>query len=130
MPTRVALALLLTTLSVLAVTASNAAAIVDFRTPDRAAYCGTTHGPGRPHLLCWTPNDGFTVSMSPRGRATKRYEPRNRDFHDYAGGVLRFGRQLRMVDTYSCVSRRTGLTCTNAAGHGWWLGRFVGYRLF
>jgi hypothetical protein len=31
---------------------------------------------------------------------------------------------------FRCVSRRTGLTCTNARGHGWWIGRYHGYRLF
>jgi len=29
-----------------------------------------------------------------------------------------------------CTSRRTGLLCWNRVGHGWWLGRYRGYRTF
>jgi len=53
-------------------------------------------------------------------------------------GVLRFGQNWtwsfdrRGFGTlyYSCSSRTNGLTCNNQAGHGWWLGRFKGYRIF
>jgi hypothetical protein len=31
---------------------------------------------------------------------------------------------------FVCNSRSSGLTCQNARGHGWWLGRYVGYRVF
>jgi hypothetical protein len=31
---------------------------------------------------------------------------------------------------YTCMSRSNGLTCKNRSGHGWWLGRFKGYRIF
>jgi hypothetical protein len=31
---------------------------------------------------------------------------------------------------YACVSRRTGLICVNSKRHGFWIGRFRGYRLF
>lgn len=112
-----------------AVTAPSAHALIDFVTPKRAAYCGTTHGPGFPYLMCWTPNDGFTVTMSARGRPSKSYGKPG--YHDpYPGFMLRFGETHTMVRTYTCTSRRTGVTCTNRAGHGWWLGRFRGYRLF
>lgn len=113
------------------VAASPAAAVVDFVTPRRAAYCGTTHGEGAPYLICWTPNDGFTVSMSPRGRSSKSYDRSNRGHHDPAPGrVLRLGRSMTLAGGYRCTSRRTGLTCRNRAGRGWWLGRFTGYQLF
>jgi hypothetical protein len=31
---------------------------------------------------------------------------------------------------FRCVSRRTGLTCRNSRGHGFWIGRYRGYDLF
>lgn len=68
-----------------------ASGVADFRTPKKAAYCGTSHGPGAIGLICWTPNDGFTVSMTRRGRPTKRYVDANRAYYDYVGRVLRFG---------------------------------------
>lgn len=101
-----------------------------FRTPKKAAYWGESEGEGAPHLICWTPNDGFTVSMSERGRANKQYVALNRGYFDPAPGrVLRFGESWRS-GVYRCKSARSGLTCSNAAGNGWWLGRFRGYRLF
>jgi hypothetical protein len=48
--------------------------------------------------------------------------------------MLRFGNRwtewqaLRLQ--YTCTSLRTGLTCKNRSGHGWWLGRYKGYRIF
>jgi hypothetical protein len=103
--------------------------VADFRTPNKAAYCGTGHGPGAAQLVCWTPNDGFTVSMTRRGQPKKKYVEANRGYHDYVGQVLRFGQSWRS-DGFRCKSRRTGLTCRNKRDHGWWLGRFRGYRLF
>ena len=114
---------------------------VDFRTPNKAAYCDfVAHGemveggvpsPRTEEMFCWTPNDGFTVQMTVRGRAQKvagtgshlegAYAPVNR--------VLRFGQRWQRGG-FSCVSRRSGLTCVNRARHGWWLGRFMGSRLF
>ena len=112
--------------------ASSAFAISEFRTPKHAAYCGPTHGAAPPRMICWTPDDGFTVSMDKRGRARSRYVSDNRGFRDpITKRVLRFGKTWRnSVLGYRCVSRRTGLTCRNRDGHGWWLGRFRGYRLF
>ena len=31
---------------------------------------------------------------------------------------------------YACTSRSSGLTCSNTRDHGFWIGRFRGYRLF
>jgi hypothetical protein len=108
---------------------ATAIAVADFKTPSGAVYCGTSHGEPPYHLICWTPNDGFTVSMGPRGRAGKTYIRNNRGYHDVVGRTLRFGQRWASVGFY-CVSRRTGLTCTNRVGHGWWLGRYRGYRIF
>jgi hypothetical protein len=104
-------------------------ALADFRTPKGVAYCGVSHGESPHALICWTPKDGFTLDMGARGFPRKRYVRANRGFHDYVGRTLRFGRRWAGAGFY-CVSRRTGLTCTNRAGHGWWLGRYRGYRLF
>jgi hypothetical protein len=65
------------------VKASSSAALEDsfpaFLTPGRAAYCtiglditGEHYKP--PYLFCWTPNDGFTLSMTARGRVRKAYD--------------------------------------------------------
>lgn len=121
---------LLVAFALLVVLPTEASALTEFVTPRRAAYCGTSHAPPV-RLICWTPNDGFTTSMSPRGRASKRYLRENRGYHDPAPQrVLRFGQTMRLGREFRCTSRADGLTCRNLAGHGWWLGRFVGYRLF
>jgi hypothetical protein len=103
--------------------------MAEFRTPNGAAYCGRDEYTGN-RLVCWTPNDGFTVRMTARGTARQRYLRANRGFHDrYYGRTLRFGRSVRL-GAFMCRNRRSGLTCTNRRRHGWWLGRYVGYRLF
>jgi hypothetical protein len=108
-----------------------ASAVAAFRTPGHAVYCGVSEGERPYALICWTPNDGFTAEMGERGTATKRYEPKNVGFHDVAGRELRFGRHWHPHALgLWCTSRSTGLTCWNRAGHGWWLGRYHGYRLF
>lgn len=113
---------------VLLVVPAEAFAVSDFRTPKRAAYCGVVHA-GTTRLVCWTPNDGFAVSMSRYGRPKKRYIHNNRDFHDYVGEILRYGEVWRDRG-FRCSSRGSGLRCSNRRGHGWRLGVFVGYRLF
>ena len=105
-----------------------AAAAASFRTPGRAAYCGLTEGEGPSGLICWTPNDGFSIGMGMRGRPTYGYNPRDRGYYEYAPRVLRFG-QTWSAAPFRCTSRAMGLTCTNRAGHGWWLGRYYGYRV-
>lgn len=97
----------------------------EFRTPGEAAYCNAYSG----DLICWTPNDGFTVWMSNTGRAHKKYRKDHRGYEDNRAPVLRFGKSKRWGG-YVCKSRSTGLTCANRRGHGWWLGRYVGYRVF
>ena len=96
-----------------------------FRTPGEAAYCNDFSV----ELICWTPNDGFTVHMTVRGRPHKSYRKDHRGYVDNWAPVLRFG-QTKRLGSFVCKSRSTGLSCTNRRGHGWWLGRYVGYRLF
>lgn len=145
----------------LAAPASASHSIASFFTPDKAAYC-KWHVPldyrvsSRTLLECWTPNDGFTVWMTPRGRPKSEYDPDNK--WRYARSIRRmtfrqdwWGSDVGLsADDYGnpytvfregtgsprgtvhfrCRSRSSGLTCTNRAGHGWWLGRFKGYRIF
>lgn len=124
-----------------------------FRTPDKAAYCyiAATLESANPVLGCWTPNDGFTVTIAHDAsppKAQARYLQRNRGRKPGGYDILRFGQTYRwrcddvgrsFAETCSadaartvfrCTSRSTGLTCTNRAGHGFHLGRFIGYRLF
>jgi hypothetical protein len=128
-------------MALIAMVSAPAAQAVDFRTPNKAAYCdfvaqdeiveGGVPNPRTDGMFCWTPRDGFTVHMTVRGRAQKvagggshlegAYAPVNR--------VLRFGQRWRRGG-FSCVSRWSGLTCLNRARHGWWRGRFMGSRLF
>ena len=96
-----------------------------FRTPGEAAYCNDYSG----ELICWTPNDGFTVHMTPRGRPHKSYRKDHIGYLDNPAPVLRFG-HTRRLGSYVCKSRSTGLSCTNRRGHGWQLRRYVGYRLY
>lgn len=100
-----------------------------FATPGEAAYCiwGLVGPPSQ--FVCWTPNDGFTVQMTTRGRPRKYYDRFARGDIDRHAPILRFG-QKRRFGGIVCSSRSTGLTCTNRRRHGWHLGRYVGYRLF
>jgi len=107
-----------------------AAGVASFRTPGRAAYCGVSEGELPVALICWTPNDGFTTEMYARGRvgAHGNYHF-NFGYHQRVR-TLGFGHVWHFVQGFRCRSRRTGLTCINRDGHGWWLGRYKGYRIF
>jgi hypothetical protein len=105
-----------------------AGAVPAFRTPERKAYCAITEGEPPPGLVCWRPRDGMSLYMLPRGSAKRSINPRDRGLHGVAR-VLRFGHAYRAWG-YVCVSRRSGLTCTNRVVHGWWLGRDRGVRVF
>lgn len=128
---------------------ARASAASAFFTPGRAVECllpvNFAEGATTPwRLMCWTPNDGFTVEMSYNGRVRRtslaRLGVTSAYVSDWARrfGLLRFGSDWtccfdrRGFGTlyYTCSSRTSGLTCKNQAGHGWWLGRFRGYRIF
>src|SRR5690348_13170571 len=116
---RALLALLTLALMALVPASANAQADATFATPGDAVYCNF-YGP----LYCWTPNDGFSVYMTSYGRVTKRYARENRNYVDNFAPVLRFGYRWRDGrGRFRCTSTRNGLTCRNARGHGWWLGR-------
>jgi hypothetical protein len=77
-------------------------------------------------LWCWTPNDGFTLALSSSGRPARvrGAESANRG-NQPAYGTLGFGERWQ-AGPFSCVSRKSGLTCSNADGHGWTLPRYRG----
>jgi hypothetical protein len=106
----------------------------DFYTPGVAAACYGGGNDGQFVLHCWTPNDGFSLYLWPRRRAEKpRYDRALRGAWQVArdGYLLHFGSSwTNRSGDFRCWSRRTGLTCKNRVGHGWWLGRYRGYRIF
>jgi hypothetical protein len=119
-----------------AASARSVTALSAFHTPNWAAYCFVPF----PHeaqlsdtgVVCVTPNDGFTISMGARDRVSFRYDRRARGSRDVfaAQRRLAFGQHWAVRPYWGCVSRTKGLTCWNKAGHGWWLGRYRGYRIF
>ena len=104
--------------------------MVTFRTPGKAAYCGVSEGEPPLNLICWRPGDGLTLSMTRAGLTRRRLSALNRGYQATAGQILLFGKVWQLPGYWKCVSRATGLTCTNTTGHGWWLGRMRGSRLF
>ena len=99
--------------------AGAASAVADFVTPRKAAYCGVSEGEPPLRLICWRPLDGLTLDMTRRGRVQRRLDSPNRGYYDPASGrVLRFGQTWTLPASWRCVSRSTGLTCTNRSGHG------------
>lgn len=110
----------------------------------RGIYCGLElfpHEGSDRWLACWRPRNGFAVSMSHRGRPKARMW-RWHHRPPTMTGVLRSGETV-WVDRnrhagrgspprgslFWCTVRRTSLTCQNATGYGWRLGRVRGYRL-
>lgn len=138
---RLARALLLVSAFAAGLAASDAAASSQFafRTPGHAAYCRMGFSGGAwTRFLCFTPNDGFYVRMtgvlnSRRPvRVVKGYSRRFLHYRNRNIRLLPFGRTWFSSDAeiVTCRSRSTGLTCRHWRGHGWWLGRYRGYRIF
>lgn len=97
-----------------------------WKTPGEAAYCRVLYGPV--HLICWTPNDGFTINLSTTRAPTHFYWGGHKDFYRDVP-LLGFGYYWTWGGaTFRCDSNSNGLTCRNAASHGFWLGRYHGYR--
>jgi hypothetical protein len=99
---------------------------------------------GEGQLYCWTPNDGYTITMLGfpigNGEGVARNTDRPRRFRSdermNRGRLLSGARYLaegavEREGALTCVSRRSGLDCRNAAGHGWDLPRYLGLpRIF
>ena len=66
--------------------ASSAAAVADFVTPARAAYCAISEGEPPIRLICWRPADGLTLDMNRNGSARKEIHRANRGYYDPAPG--------------------------------------------
>jgi hypothetical protein len=64
------------------------------------------------------------------GPAHMRYSRNNKGYYDVVGKILRFGQSWSLRGYWTCTSHSSGLTCSNRAHHGWWLGRYKGYRIF
>jgi hypothetical protein len=112
-------------------TVSAATAAPAFVTPGKAAYRGVSEGEPPLTLICWRPRDGLTLDMRRWGHAHRRLYRPNRGSDDAVPGrILSFGKIWRFPGYWKCVSSATGLTCTNRAGHGWWLGRVRGSKIF
>jgi hypothetical protein len=99
---------------------------------------------GEEQLYCWTPNDGYTITMlgypigNGEGAARNTDRPRRfpSDEHKNRGRLLPGSHYLpygivERVEPLTCVSRTSGLDCRNAGGHGWHLPRYHGLpRIF
>jgi hypothetical protein len=115
------------------------ATFAKFVMPGNTAYCGSFRSTD---VFCWRPADGLTLGMSSRGHPTRRLDSTYKSYHDPismstkgSGAkspnlLLPFGRTYVVRSAWKCPSRRPGLTCTNRDGHGWFLGRRRGSRLF
>jgi len=122
-----------------------------FFTPGKLAYCKlhkdlSGENSFTPYLNCWRPRDGFTVTLESTGRPL--YGPLKENKGPVqsvvlASWLLRFGDtwwgNRRGEDgrgrgkgrvLFRCTSRTSGLTCRSISGHGFWLGRARGYRIF
>jgi hypothetical protein len=133
----VVLAVLVASFSAIALSATARAAdqIVFFTTPSHGIGCVYAHpeGEGR-SLRCdvldvehpakrpaWCEQDyGSSFGLEPRGRAKRLCV--GDTAMDPKAPVLQYGKR-RHVGPFTCVSRRAGLRCTNAAGHGFDLSR-------
>jgi hypothetical protein len=121
---RATLAIFVTAVCVPAV----AAAATVFRLPGRTLYCEIVQY--KPTSLdCWRATDGRDIGILPTGRAVVNPDTNNRGNHQDSAPVLQFGQTSHRF-AYRCASRRLGVTCKNRSGHGFWLGRSKGYRLF
>ena len=130
------------------VSASTAQGVPAFMTPEKTIYCGVVEAYKSPPffvppLTCWRPRNGFTVFLRALHGTETEWNPRNKDANPYTIRMLGFGRwwwatrsyqgfgpRPRERVAYRCLSRTTGLTCTNRVGHGFWLGSPSGVYLF
>ena len=131
-----------------------------FRTPLSAMFCGVgaaSLDDTSPELLCWRPKDGRALHLRARAsladiriydrdpqivhgiRNLKGYAPRARLLRFGQGVLIRCANVTNLrtcgigktgAVVFRCSSGRKGLTCVNRRGHGAFVGRFRGYRLF
>ena len=132
----VALVVLVLALTSADASARSQSALSAFHTPGWAAQCYVPapyeRALSQTVLVCVTPNDGFTISMGALGQPRWHHDRGARGYRDYfaAQRLLRFGQYWALRPYWFCSSKARGLTCWNKTGHGWWLGRYRGYRVF
>jgi hypothetical protein len=91
------------------------------RSSSTAAYLrcdilsGLQPAPRRRCMLDWT---GLALSSRGRGQANCAGDT----IYSRSAPVLQYGRSWRR-GPFTCTSRRTGVTCRSAAGHGFFLAR-------
>jgi hypothetical protein len=115
---------LATTVAALVFVPTAAAYVGAFATPSRNITCEADRVGGTTKLGCvvFSASDKRgqkTWSMAPSGSAKVRFVQANIATQV---PVLRFGRTWRVAG-FACTSRRTGLTCSNRSGHGFFLSR-------
>ena len=121
-----------------------------FFTPGKLALCKLDSNiagvkPFTAYLNCWRPSDGFTVTLGPRKRPLFGPLRANKGLESFTmkRWLLPYGARWwgnragehgrgpgRVGVLYRCTSRSKGLTCRNTSGHGFWLGRIRGHRVF
>jgi hypothetical protein len=81
-------------------------------------------------LSCSHRGKPSSLSMRPRGSVRIGTLTVKEPVAVFRPAPLFEGDTWSQAGSYSCVLRRTGLTCRNASGHGWWLGSSSAYRVF
>ena len=99
------------------------AATRSFTTPSRQIGCLVSTGAraGDTFVRCdplFLNDRGYTLSATGRGRTIRISDT----VFDPKAPVLAYGRRVRL-GPFSCVSRRTGLTCRNRRDHGFVISR-------
>jgi hypothetical protein len=90
----------------------------DFRTTHTAIVCEILVG-GRHNLHCWRPRDGFTAIMQPHGRLHFAGYSHFNQGRVFQSTLVRYGHRAELSGGFTCMSRRSGLSCHNLDGHGW-----------
>jgi len=125
---------------------SNFVYFVYFVTPSELALCvfdGDLAKRGyRPWLTCWNQRVRLilaatgTVRVASSGLFPGLSQPRSagalhigETWWGNSRGQFGKGRGSGRI-LYRCTSRESGLTCRSRSGHGFWLGRTRGYRVF
>jgi hypothetical protein len=106
-----------------------ASAYANFRAPGRTLYCELGDLPAPRVLICWRARDGLSIGMLPTGRATVSPDRNNKANHQDRAPVLGYNHTWRYRTSYRCISKPAGVTCRNRSNHGFFLGRFRGFRL-
>ena len=97
-----------------------------FRAGGNTIICGLR----RSALLCWRPASGFTIRLPRAGRPTQDVIDANRGLPRGVRSIprLRKGRAVRRRGFRCTLVAKSEVRCTNAARHGFQLGKLLSYR--